>query len=78
MRAVSGESTLGSAGCYRRVGADDKVRHRQASKSVSGFPQKLKDASPQDLMLESCLGGVPREQRMLKAHLPRVIYHQVY
>ena len=23
-------------------------------------------------------GGVPREQTMLKGHLPRVIYHQVY
>ena len=22
--------------------------------------------------------GVPREQKMLKGHLPRVIYHQVY
>ena len=24
------------------------------------------------------LGGVPREQTMLKGHLPRVIHHQVY
>jgi len=24
------------------------------------------------------LGGVPREQKMLKGHLPRDIYHQVY
>jgi len=24
------------------------------------------------------LGGVPREQKMLTGHLPRVIYHQVY
>ena len=24
------------------------------------------------------LGGVPRRQKMLKGHLPRVIYHQVY
>ena len=24
------------------------------------------------------LGGVPREQKMFKGHLPRVIYHQVY
>ena len=24
------------------------------------------------------LGGVPREQKMLKGHLPRVIYHQAY
>ena len=23
------------------------------------------------------LGGVPREQKMLKGHLPRVIYHQI-
>jgi len=24
------------------------------------------------------VGWVPREQKMLKGHLPRVIYHQVY
>jgi len=24
------------------------------------------------------MGGMPREQKMLKGHLPRVIYHQVY
>ena len=24
------------------------------------------------------MGGVPREQKMLKGHLPRVIYHHVY
>jgi len=30
-------------------------------------------------MIDSELvGGVPREQKMLKGHLPRVIYHQVY
>ena len=28
-------------------------------------------------MIDSDLGGVPREQKMLKGHLPRVIYHQV-
>ena len=28
-------------------------------------------------MIDSGLGGVPREQKMLKGHLPRVIYHQV-
>ena len=26
----------------------------------------------------NALGGVPREQKMLKEHLHRVIYHQVY
>ena len=28
--------------------------------------------------LRVALGGVPREQKMLKGHLPRVMYHQVY
>ena len=28
--------------------------------------------------ITSTLGGVPREQKMLKGHLPGVIYHQVY
>ena len=30
------------------------------------------------LVSELQLGGVPREQNMLKGLLPRVIYHQVY
>jgi hypothetical protein len=25
-----------------------------------------------------CANGVPREQKMLKGHLPRVIYYQVH
>ena len=29
-------------------------------------------------MADTELGGVPREQKMLTGHLPRVIYHQVY
>ena len=29
-------------------------------------------------VIDSGLGGVPREQKMLKGYLPRVIYHQVY
>ena len=27
--------------------------------------------------LDVSLGGIPRERKMLKGHLPRVIYHQV-
>jgi len=30
------------------------------------------------LVIGSGLRGVPREQKMLEGHLPRVIYHQVY
>ena len=37
---------------------------------------------PYALMIDSgflaSVGGVPQEQKMLKGHLPRVIYHQVY
>ena len=29
-------------------------------------------------VIDSGLGGVPREQKKLKGHLPRVIYHQIY
>ena len=29
-------------------------------------------------MTSDRLGEVPREQEMLKGHLPRVVYHQVY
>jgi len=29
-------------------------------------------------VIDSALGGVPREQKILKGHLPRVIYHRAY
>ena len=29
-------------------------------------------------MIDPGLVGVPREQKMIKGHLPRVIYHRVY
>ena len=32
----------------------------------------------QGWLAQRYLGGAPREQKMLKGHLPRVIYHQVY
>jgi len=30
------------------------------------------------VMMNDRLGGVPREQKMLKGYLSRVIYHQLY
>ena len=33
---------------------------------------------PYSLDSDDRLEGVPREQKTLKGHLPRVIYHQVY
>jgi len=33
---------------------------------------------PADLSSHLLLGAVPREQKMLKGHLPRVIYHRIY
>ena len=40
-----------------------------------GMLEPLIDAG---LVGSTALGGVPREQKMLKGHLPRVIYHLVY
>ena len=37
--------------------------------TVDLFPPEVADPIP--------LGGVPREQKMLKGYLPRVVYHQV-
>ena len=37
--------------------------------SLNSLPSHPQGHSP--------VGGVPREQKMLKGHLPRVIYHQV-
>ena len=46
-----------------------RVREDLSDSWVSRFRGFLRGTS---------LGGVPREQKMLKGHLPRVIYHQVY
>ena len=45
-----------------------------------GFPYRwgLEALASRDHTLAGSLGGVPPEQKMLKGHLPRVIYHQVY
>jgi len=45
------------------------------------FYEKLDLSSHSDVfppLTDSGLGGKPRQQKMLKGHLPRVIYHQVY
>ena len=49
------------------------------------FPANFRLKGPLKGPLRTCndrrgtpLRGVPREQKMLKGHLPRVIYHQVY
>ena len=34
--------------------------------------------SVNDRIRGSSMGGVPQEQKVLKGHLPRVIFHQVY
>ena len=39
---------------------------------------KVEDYPPGHRLRVGWLTGVPREQKMLKGHLPRVIYHQVY
>ena len=33
---------------------------------------------PETNLIDSGLGGVPREQKMPKEHPPRVMYHRVY
>jgi len=39
--------------------------------------QRSQTLCPPSIRVEGLRGGVPREQKMLKGHLPRVIYHQV-
>ena len=55
-----------SAGALRAVPAWGRAR---SPPSWSRFPATA---------LQIRLGGIPREQKMLKGHLHRVIYHRVY
>ena len=38
----------------------------------------LRKGDVHSVVIDSGLGGVPREQKILKGHLPRVLYHPVY
>ena len=49
------------------------IRHGAMGVHAPYHADRLRDHT-----LAGPLGGVPREQKMLKGHLPRVIYHQVY
>ena len=83
-------SALAAERCSVAEAAAESARLREASRdaqvmtlptlslpSASPFPQPR--PLPQlNSWVIPCLGGVPREQKMLKGHLPRVIYHQVY
>ena len=55
---------------------------RPGSKTPQGLnvPQ-IRQSGPYsglDFKVKVVVGGVPLEQKMLKGHLHRVIYHQVY
>ena len=76
-------STLG----LRVIKKKKQVRHSKAEtllQKIRALPRPRSSAavSQRDRLrvgwLNRFLGGVPREQKMLKGHLPRVIYHQVY
>jgi len=48
------------------------------SSMASGCDPKRETRNPKTYTRGTSLGGVPREQKKLKGHLPRDIYHQVY
>jgi hypothetical protein len=48
------------------------LRLRQTLEGVPASVRKV------DRLRVGWLGGVPREQKMFKGHLPRVIHHRVY
>ena len=56
----------------------------QSQEGCSEWPQGASPRTPSAAparrihFSDKTQGGVPREQKMLKGHLPRVIYHQVY
>ena len=68
-----------------RPGRPDPPACRAALLEGAGLVQEQGEAAEADVhgyfatVIDSGLDGwVPREQKMLKGHLPRVIYHRVY
>ena len=55
-----------------------KARSQNLSLTVLYVPNSLDSSTAIDSGLVGSLRGAPREQKMLKGHLPGVIYHQVY
>jgi len=58
--------------CRLRDGEEASIKYQP----IVYLTQEQRKVPPP--MIDSGLGGVPREQTMLKGHLPRVMYHQVY
>ena len=68
--------------CGRCVTAEEGAKHTRDVAYPSQY-LRLNYFECTTSLDDSCyplwaLGGVPREQKKLKGHLPRVIYHQVY
>ena len=57
-----------------REGAPEK----SPDKSHGGSYPKPRNSNRVFPSLDDGLGGVPLEQKMLKGHLPRVMFHRVY
>jgi len=65
-----------SQGSQTVLSLNTRLESNEAEKrKICSTPRRHGSGS---LRLRTSLGGVPREQKMLKGHLPRVIYHQVY
>jgi len=71
------ERGVGAFALGERAGLDDQLRraNRDHVAQIQAVPARLIDSG---LVGSTDLGGVPREQKMLTGHLPRVIHHQVY
>ena len=51
---------------------------RERESGARSSPAPADDDFDDRLRVGTSLGGVPREQKMLKGHQPRIMYHQVY
>ena len=75
-RVAAEGSVIGVLGAGFRVEGFHGFRsHAAAFPALPFVPLRVIDAG---LVGSTALRRVPREQKMLKGHLPRVIYHQVY
>jgi len=72
-RATAAHLQSGEYGTHKTVKARANMAHIRQSRPDSGLGLQVNV-----ITRGTSLGGVPREQKMLKGHLHRVINHQVY
>ena len=69
---------LNAQGPSRRFNENEEEEEEEEEKIDSGSVGSTDVSFITSTGASASMGGAPREEKMLKGHLPRVIYHQAY